>query len=218
MKAQGFRRTQHHGIGGVGSTLNEQAWRVRIAGIGRRDCEVFGRSGHEISDCGRHDECITDRDCERIEGSSARGAVRADRAANGETLVAGEGQGGAREHASGSFAARVEKDTRFELCWRRGSLVAFRLLAWLGATAEELNAELLAEANGSASGSGRSWLAPSRDGHGELTLIRAVCGGVDPKEAWDDVHAATEKVMLRRFGGVFCSCDCLEALAGKALV
>jgi len=130
--------------------------------------------------------------------------------------LASEATDDAATEAPAAFARRLERDTRFEVCWVRGSLVAFRLLAWLGASAEELNSELLAEANGSGSGSGRSWLAPCRDDEGGLVLLRAVCAGVGPREAWEDVRVATEQVMLRRFSGVYC--DCLETIAGKALV
>ena len=39
------------------------------------------------------------------------------------------------------------------------------------------------------------------------------------KACWAEVAAAAERVMARRFAGVYCGgCDCLENLAGKVLV
>jgi hypothetical protein len=131
----------------------------------------------------------------------------------------GEGGGGARREAPPDvFARKVAADTRFEVCWRRGDLVAFHLLAWLGAEAETLNRELLAEVNSSASGSGCTWLAPCLDEKSALALICSVGPAADPLALWTDVHGATEQVMLRHFGGVFCHCDCMDALAGQVLV
>ena len=102
-----------------------------------------------------------------------------------------------------------------------GSLVAFRLLAWLGADAEDLNNDLLDGVN--LHGSGRRWLAPRReqiDGVRQLVLMQPLCAGADDARAcWAEVAAAAERVMARRFAGVYCGgCDCLENLAGKVLV
>ena len=128
--------------------------------------------------------------------------------------------------AAAAFCAALAKDQRFELRWVReaeagGSLVAFRLLAWLGADAEDLNNDLLDGVN--LHGSGRRWLAPRReqiDGVRQLVLMQPLCGGADDARAcWAEVAAAAERVMARRFAGVYCGgCDCLENLAGKVLV
>ena len=93
--------------------------------------------------------------------------------------------GGRRGGGGGGFCAALAKDQRFELRWVReaeagGSLVAFRLLAWLGADAEDLNNDLLDGVN--LHGSGRRWLAPRReqiDGVRQLVLMQPLCGGAD---------------------------------------
>ena len=54
----------------------------------------------------------------------------------------------------------------------------------------------------------------------QLVLMQPLCGGADDAKAcWAEVAAAAERVMARRFAGVYCGgCDCLENLAGKVLV
>ena len=58
------------------------------------------------------------------------------------------------------------------------------------------------------------WLAPRReqiDGVRQLVLMQPLCGGADDARAcWAEVAAAAERVMARRFAGVYCGgCDCL---------
>jgi len=131
------------------------------------------------------------------------------------------------EEAAATFARRVRADPRFEVLWVRGRLVCFRLVAWYSAEAETLNAELLSEVNASVSGSGRSWIAPTREGSGDdggggrdsLSLLHASGPRTSPAVCWADVKAATERVMLRHMGEFVCGgCDCLDTLAGQVLV
>jgi len=136
-----------------------------------------------------------------------------------------EAAGAAAESAE-LFAKLARRDPRFDVLWVRAGVVAFRMLAWFSTSAETLNAELLDETNAATTGSGRTWVAPTRGelraddtAPGELTLLHASGPHTRAKLCWVDVQAAAERVMTRHLGGFVCgSCDCLEDLAGQVLV
>ncbi|KAL1519174.1 hypothetical protein AB1Y20_003434 [Prymnesium parvum] len=114
------------------------------------------------------------------------------------------------------LAVFLNRDTRFELRWTRGPFVAFRLPDLLGASAEELNTELMQDMN--TRSSGQYWLAPVRLASGELALMRPVDDKLDAKRCWSEIHRVTEQMMIKYLEGAFCGgCNCLEQLAGKAL-
>ena len=86
---------------------------------------------------------------------------------------------------------------------------------------------IASQVNASVSGSGRSWIAPTREGSGDdggggrdsLSLLHASGPRTSPAVCWADVKAATERVMLRHMGEFVCGgCDCLDTLAGQVLV
>jgi G3E family GTPase len=123
--------------------------------------------------------------------------------------------------AAAAFAARVQSDTRFDepVMQLDNAVVAFRMLAWFGVSAEELNAQLLDEVN-TGTASGASWLAPSRrECDGRLELLQALSSDDDAGRRWQVIYQATEKVMMGHFGSFFCGgCDCTPAdLAGQVL-
>ena len=61
--------------------------------------------------------------------------------------VGGEAGGEALTDGAARFTECVKRDTRFAVRWASGALVAFSLPPMLGATAEELNGELMLDLN-----------------------------------------------------------------------
>jgi len=133
-----------------------------------------------------------------------------------KTVAAQEDEDARVTEGADRFTAYVKHDTRFELQWVRGALVAFKLPPMLGASSEELNSEMMHDMN--TRSSGRYWLAPHRSDVGELQLLSSVANKHEAQGCWVEVQKVTERMMAKYFEGVFCGgCNCLEQLAGKAL-
>ena len=168
------------------------------------------------------------------------------------------GTAGAAERAAtppsvgDAFAARVRSDTRFDAestsVRQGGTLVAFRMLGWLGVGTEELTSQLMEQLNfgapsggggGGGGGGGSSvktpqavaaaaittpaWCLPCREDDGaavsKLMLLLPLATGSDPAAVWAAVYQAVEVVMMGHFGALFCGgCDCIDKLAGQVLV
>ena len=186
----------------IGQALQQSALLSLLAAAEAKGAEGDGAADDASGGEGGADGDISDEWCNACDDDDDDGG--------------GEGGEGPTD-AAATFAARVRTDTRLDLVWARGSLVAFRLPPLLGATADQLNSELLQTVN--TAGSGRCWLGPSRPGGGELILLAPIISARAARDCWAEVQAGTEQVMLQHFEGAFCGgCSCLENLAGQVLV
>ena len=127
--------------------------------------------------------------------------------------------------ASEALANYIRQDPRFQVLWVRGGLVAFRMLGWFDTSSETLTSELLDEVNATTTGSGRTWIVPTRseivgnEPQAQLTLLHVSGPRTKASLCWADMQCAAERVMTRHLGGFVCgSCDCIEVLAGQVLV
>ena len=200
----------------AGSTLVLIGQALQAAALldGLRACEE--EVGEEAEASASKEQEGTCAPCDLTENDDASGFGASTEAAAAKLLALGE-----------AFAARVSKDTRFEVATVRdgGSMVAFRMHTF-GVSADELTSQLLEQINaGSDTGllGASSWVAPCRDDRAtagaQLSLLQPLVAGDDAAAVWGVVYRATEQVMMGHFGALFCGgCDCIDKLAGQVLV